>query len=444
MTELDILIQKLKVIAKDNTKLTVKQERSIVKELNDFFFASHVDLGTINCLGRDFKYFSDFHKYWHKHHKKILNVSICDENCEKVADALHGVFLQTNGKAFTEVYDTCGLTSEEACRIRLLTANQDFNGSRSFFDLAQKYKKDPSSFDIQKINEDPDAFIKTISVTKLSQTDKRANFAKKITQFLIDHHSEPYNIIDRFDRDVFAFRTALIDYDGAGYGNKKADMFIRDMIVLGIWKKVRGFEKIDVASDVNTIKIALKSGILLCAIPLVSSFIDIFSYQYGLIDLMSAKAWRRVWEIWSEKYPDEHIASPCLLDYFVYNVLGRQFCRERLCYFVCENGHKFANDGARSKYCPICLQEKRIKVPTKLLSRNLPCINSDGEMIIKNTDFVTSKIIKPALTQCPLKAICDAYGKKNLMAPKSISILGQTGWDSAYSEKGNGGGGLMA
>ena len=73
-------------IAKDNTKLTVKQERSIVKELNDFFFASHVDLGTINCLGRDFKYFSDFHKYWHKHHKKILYVSICDENCEKVAE----------------------------------------------------------------------------------------------------------------------------------------------------------------------------------------------------------------------------------------------------------------------------------------------------------------------------------------------------------------------
>lgn len=72
---------------------------------------------------------------------------------------------------------------------------------------------------------------------------------------------------------MFAFRTALIDYDGTGYGNKKADMVIRDMIVLGIWKKVREFEKIDVASDVNTIKIALKSGILHCAIPLVSSLL---------------------------------------------------------------------------------------------------------------------------------------------------------------------------
>ena len=444
MTELDILIQKLKSITNGSTKLNVIQERLIIKELNDFFFASHTDLGTINCLGRDFKYFSDFHKYWHKHHREILQVSICDENCEKVADALHEVFLQTQGKAFTEVYDTCGLSPEEVCRIRLLTANQDFNGSRSFFDLAKKHKADPTIFNIKKINSDPDAFIKAISVTKLSQTDKRANFAKKITQFLIDHNCEPYDIIDCFGKDVLSFRKALINCNGAGYGNKKTDMFIRDMIVLGIWKGVRGFEKIDVASDVNTIKIALKSGILNCAIPLVSSFIDIFSYQYGLIDTMSAKAWRRVWEIWSKKYPDEHIDSPCLLDYFVYNILGRQFCKEKLCYFMCENGHKFANNGSRNKYCPICLREKGIKSSTKLLNRNLPCINTDGEIVIKNTNFANSKITQSPLLQCPLKAICDKYGKKNLMAPKSISILGQTGWDSAYSEKGTGGGGLMS
>lgn len=444
MTELDVLIQKLKNIAKDSTKLNIEQERCIIKELNDFFFATHDDLGTVNCLGQNFKYFSDFHKYWHEHHREILNISICNENCEQVADALHRVFLQTKGKAFTEVYDTCGLTSQEICRIRLLTANQDFNGSRSFLELAKLYKENPNTFDIKTINSDPNAFIKSISVTKLSQTDKRVNYAKKITQFLIEHNSEPYDIINCFDRDVFSFRTALIAYEGAGYGNKKADMFIRDMIVLGVWNNVTGFEKIDVASDINTIKIALKSGILNCAIPLVSSFIDIFSYQYALIDTMSAKAWRRVWEIWSKKYPNEHISSPCLLDYFVYNVLGKQFCKEKLCYFLCENGHKFANNGARAKYCPICSREKKIKVSAKLISRNLPCINADGEKVIKNTKFVTSHIAQPTLVQCPLKKICDACGNKNLMAPKSISILGQTGWNSAYSEKGNGGGGLMA
>lgn len=33
---------------------------------------------------------------------------------------------------------------------------------------------------------------------------------------------------------------------------------------------------------------------------------------------------------------------------------------------------------------------------------------------------------------------------KKLMPPKSISILGQTGWTTAYTEIGIGGGGLMA
>lgn len=32
-------------------------------------------------------------------------------------------------------------------------------------------------------------------------------------------------------------------------------MFIRDMVVLGVWNRVKGFDDIDVASDVNTIKL---------------------------------------------------------------------------------------------------------------------------------------------------------------------------------------------
>lgn len=86
----------------------------------------------------------------------------------------------------------------------------------------------------------------------------------------------------------------------AGYGNKKADMFVRDMVVLGIWQNVTGFERINVASDVNTIKVALRTGIIRTAIPLVSSFLDIFCYQYEYIDEMNAAAWRRVWEIWTK------------------------------------------------------------------------------------------------------------------------------------------------
>ena len=45
-------------------------------------------------------------------------------------------------------------------------------------------------------------------------------------------------------------------------------MFLRDMVVLGVWKDVKGFDKIDVASDINTIKVALRTGIIKTQIPL--------------------------------------------------------------------------------------------------------------------------------------------------------------------------------
>ena len=75
-------------------------------------------------------------------------------------------------------------------------------------------------------------------------------------------------------------------------------MFIRDMVELGVWPDLSGFDRVDVASDINTMKLALRTGILKTDIPLISSFLDIFCYQYGYIDEMSAQAWRVVWEEW--------------------------------------------------------------------------------------------------------------------------------------------------
>ena len=66
--------------------------------------------------------------------------------------------------------------------------------------------------------------------------------------------------------------------------------------MLGVWKDIFGFEKIDVASNVNTIKIALRTGILTTAIPLESDFFDIFCNQYEYFDNLNTKAWRKVWE----------------------------------------------------------------------------------------------------------------------------------------------------
>ena len=103
------------------------------------------------------------------------------------------------------------------------------------------------------------------------------NYAKNIGQFLIERQQpSPYNLLAYYNNDVFSLRQDMINCIGAGYGNKKTDMFIRDMIILGVWKKVIGFDKIDVASDVNTIKVALRTGIMTCEMPLLSSFLDIF------------------------------------------------------------------------------------------------------------------------------------------------------------------------
>ena len=239
-------------------------------------------------------------------------------------------------------------------------------------------------------------------------------------------------------------RNALIEFDGAGYGNKKTDMFIRDMVVLGVWNRVKGFDDIDVASDVNTIKIALRTGILTSEIPLISSFLDIFCYQYGYVDETNALAWRRVWKIWTDKYPNEAISSPCLLDYFIYNVVGKQFCKLSLCYFVCEDGHSFYWHSANNRTCQVCYKETKERKKAKMLYKLLPCDVDEGYIAIDKTPFVQSKIANPNYHQCPFKRICEQYGDKNLMPPKSISIMGQTGWNSAYTTENSGGGGLMA
>jgi len=52
----------------------------------------------------------------------------------------------------------------------------------------------------------------------------------------------------------------------------------------------------------------------------------------------------------------------------------------------------------------------------------------------------------PNLKECPFAAVCDPKSKKflKLNPPKSISILGKTGWESARTRSNEGGGGLMS
>lgn len=444
MDALSNFYQNLSQISISKDELTIEQAREVVKQINEFLYCTNPnETEKIEAFGDVWNYISEFHKYWEQQHQQILDCKIDEKQCELVADALHSVYVQTKGKAFTHIYDTCGLSREEICQVRMLTANQDFRGSRNFSDLARRYDEDPSIFDPASIAEDPESFTNSLGLTNLSQNDKRISYAKNIAEFILRCECTPFEVISKFNNNVYELRNALINCIGAGYGNKKADMFIRDMVVLGIWENIKGFEKIDVASDINTIKVALRTGIIKTAIPLVSSFLDIFCHQYTYIDKINAEAWRRVWEIWVNKYPTETLSSPCLMDYFVYGVVGKQFCKEILVLYKCEqHAHEFYWHTARNKICQICFNENHRRLPANVVARIMPCSSDEGRVAILKTNYVSSQPKEEKLEQCPFKDICG--DNKRLMPPKSISILGQTGWTTAYTEKGAGGGGLMA
>lgn len=433
----------IKAIIGESDNLSVSDARKVVRSINDFLYTNYPGIGTTYELGEYRAYFSDFHKFWEENHKEILDCKIDDEKCELVADALHSIYLRTDGDAFKELYDTCGLSNEDICRVRFLTANQDFRGSLEFAKLAEIFKSDNSIFDEEIIYENPSGFISKIGITDKSQTDKRNGYAKTISKFLLDKGCTPFDLLYQYDMDASLLREAIIACDGAGYGNKKTDMFIRDMVVLGVWPFVLNFDKIDVASDINTIKVALRTGIIKTEIPLVSSFLDIFCHQYSYIETMNALAWRKVWEKWRAKYPSECIESPCLIDYFVYNVIGKQFCREILFEFECEtHEHTFKWHSGRNKTCQVCLKNGIKRVKAQQIGKKMPCSDEEGYIAIQETPYVLSLPKEQKINECPFKDICKE--NRYLQPPKSISILGQTGWTSAYARKGDGGGGLMS
>lgn len=428
------------VINKSNS-LDVESARKIVSLINDFLYTTHADIGMVKALGQEFNYFSDFHKFWHNHYAEILECKVNDEACKKVAIALHDIYKLTNGEAFKGSWETYKMSPQDICRIRLLTANQDFRGSLNFKELIDYYNSDHSIFDEKSIYEDPASFISSIGLSNKSQTDKRIKYAKNISEFVMKNADSPFEIIKSFGNDVSVFRKALIE-SNSGFGFKKADMLIRDMVVLGVWPDIKGFDAIDVASDVNTMKVALRTGIITTAIPLVSSFIDIFCYQYGYIESINAKAWRRVWEMWCELFPGESLQSPCLLDYFVYNVVGKQFCGEHLSIFKCKDkNHIFRWHSGRNKTCQICYNEGRRNIKAEVIDKACPCCDPEGHVAILQTEFVKNLPQYKKIKACPFSDICKS---KYLNPPKSISIKGQTGWETAYVIKGQGGGGLMS
>jgi hypothetical protein len=217
------------------------------------------------------------------------------------------------------------------------------------------------------------------------------------------------------------------------------------MVELKVWSALRNFDGIDVASDINTMKLALRTRILRSDIPLLSSFLDVFCYQYGYIDEISARAWRAVWEEWKKFDPATAPPSPCQMDFLLYRI-GREYCDDTVVQYTCENGHRFYYFGARLRNCPICrragirtsAEPKRRFLPCQLSPSDLP--RERGKLLLRGDNLL--RIFDGV---CIFENVCEPKTEKfrALNPPKSISIKGRTSWTSSYAHRERGGGGMM-
>ena len=197
---------------------------------------------------------------------------------------------------------------------------------------------------------------------------------------------------------------------------------------------MKNMDAIDVASDRNTMRVALRLGILSSGIPLLSSLLDIFGYQYGLVDEKSAEAWRRVWEEWEKLSLDACPESPTMMDYLLYRT--GQTCFNGLVFeYHCTKypNHIFYRGSRQTKLCPSCRSK---------------AIPKEG-VLAALADTRGAEI-----PNCPLDISCRGKCHWNELAsedlervklepPKSISILGRTSWESARATKEQGAGGIM-
>lgn len=413
--------------------------RRILERLNKHFHVTDDGNGVGTLDGREYEYLPDFHKYWESHHAEIINAKIDGEQARVAARALHDALSRYGGEIFDVTLNTRGLSRQVIAQVRFFTANQDFREPPE--DQFGKYLEDDTQFDARNIDNDPPDFLRFLGMSRLSQNDKRLDYAKHAAEFLLEKGINAFQIAEYFGNDAQRIREGFLESVGMGYGRKKTDMFIRDMVVLDVWPHLSNMEVIDVASDRNTMKLALRTRILQTDIPLLSSFLDIFGYQYGYIDAMSAAAWRAVWEEWKIIEPETAPSAPCMMDFLLYRV-GREYCDDKLVEFVCENGHHFFHFGARLKLCRRCrstLTPVRRFIPCQAQAEHLPR-NEEGQLLLDE-----SNLLRTFNGVCIFESACHPKAEdfRKLSPPKAISIIGRTGWIDSYAFKGEGGGGMM-
>ncbi|MGO9199392.1 MAG: hypothetical protein ACLQM8_02485 [Limisphaerales bacterium] len=424
--------------------------RQFLSAANRYFYQTYLGIGATRFEGAEFRYFSDFHRFWEQNHQRILNARIERPQAAIAARALRDA-IQAHGNEILRVNRNLhGLTPQQLAQVRFFTANQDFRQPPD--DQFTIYLEHPEVFNPAAVEEDPDDFLTSMGLNRLSQSDKRRDFARNAARFLNENGITAFQIAEHFENSAPRIRRAIIAFGNTGYGEKKSNMLIRDMYVWNVWPALEDFDQVDVASDINTMKVALRTRIVRTDIPLLSSFLDIFCHQYSYIDRMSAEAWRAVWEEWRMMGDATAPPSPCLLDFLIYR-LGREYCKPMAGHYVCqEGGHDYYQYGPRlqERKCATCAAVRpRVNRVGRLAQYVLPCEvpqqklprNPDGALLLD-----ADNLLYTFDGHCPFAPACrpDAEDFRVLMPPRSISIKGQTGWTDAYSDVRQGGGGLSS
>ncbi len=387
--KIDLSVDELKNRINDEHEVAAR----VLYEINRFLYQKHATL--------DREYISEFHKYWKYNHEKVLRPFIGKEEVLKVAKVLENIYASNTIRVQLNTLD---LRPEQIANVRFFTAIQDFkidiSAKTNPFEL---YKLNPDFFNPNKILDNElliDEFLNRIGAD--SQRDKRKPWMQESSRLLqAKYGGSAFNINTMHAGDVIEIKKALAEPGKYGFSQKKADMFLRDMADLKVWTYKKNIEKINVMSDKNTMRIALRTGILQFRIPLLTSYLDVYCYQYGLVDRWNVKAWREVWKVWSTIANNHRPPTPASIDYFIYR-MGKLACRPSI----------------RLRRCP-----PSNPIGKKRLESKMP---QDQLIFDKNLYCIFENICKDE--------------RKILNHPMSISIKGQTGWESGRANEGGGGG----
>lgn len=340
---------------------------------------------------------SAFHVWWEKHAAEVLGLTVDDEQCRLVAEVLERHFSRAS-LAASHFPPPPGTDPQAIANCRFFSAAQDFGGRfrRSPFELLAQDAEYFSPAHLLANPERVDGFLRHTGAE--AQYDKRRDYVRNGAEWLqANYGGEAFNLHEANGRSVRKLSKAMtVKTVGMGFSAKKTHMFVRDLFDWGVWDPAIDIHELDVASDANTMRIALRTGVVRLKIPtLLPSYLDIHSPQYELVDDANVRAWRRVWEVWGE-LPDNHrVPAPAFFDFFIYT-LGKTTCR---------------------KTTPRCKATSRC---SKLGQDDCPAAGSDV-----------------CDGYCPLRNVCPEE-TRILQPPKSISIFGRTGWGSGSTNEGGG------